>query len=367
LDVKPPIASEDIRRFVKLAAAHSKGEVVLQDSDVPGLYVLTVGESVSNEIRRKSGYSIRAEAPVIFSPGVAEELATADPRSQEARLIAYGSPILEVLLDRWRLDPLSKVTLLQTLKVTDTSIVFLYRARFSGLFRREEFVPILVDLKILQAREMTLESVLQQFAVAQHPSEANTALENVDIKLDDVMKASGELWRRLFDALNIEWISSDESEYDRRIRLFEGSLNRVFSKAKAAIEVQLRRLMTLRYIQDYPNTDRLPDGEIDLRSIAGAIENSPELSDIFPLVQLEPSDIVVRGREVKEIARSFRTMKQRQALHLQLRNAGQTMRNEYSQYRKISERIKSLIAELEKKHGAQATYSLFCAFVLSNS
>jgi len=64
------------------------------------------------------------------------------------------------------------------------------------------------------------------------------------------------------------------------------------------------------------------------------------------------------------LPRSFRTAKQRQALHLQIRNASQMIRTEYNLYLKMAQRINSRIGEVEKKRGAQATYSLFGAAVL---
>ena len=371
-DVKPPIRSEDIERFVEMAARTSQGEVKLQPSDIEGLSILAFSENVEAELRRKGGYDIRGEIPIIFSPDVAEELASADPRFQEARLIAHGSPILDLLLDKWKQEPQSKVTAFRAKNLLHPSILLIYKARFSGLLRGEEFVPILVDLQTLQARELALESILQQIAAdprnpqpGAQSSEATLAIEDMDVKFESAMKISGELWGRLFDSLNDEWTGRDEGEYGRRRKLFEGSLNRVFSKAKAAIEVQVRRLVALRYIQEFPNTDRLPDGEIDVSSIAGPIRHSPELEDVFPEVQVEPSDLTIRGEDVKGVARSFRTAKQRQALHLQIRSAGQMITNEYSQYEKTAQRINTRMIELEKRRGAQATYSLFAAVVMS--
>ena len=369
--VTPPIRTDDVRKFVQLAAQTSKGEVRLDASDVEGLYNLALSNNAISEIRRKGGYSMGVETPVIFSPDVAEELATADPRFQEARLIAHGSPILAFLLDHWKQDPPSRITCIRAKNVIHPSILLLYRARFSGLLHYEEVTPMVVDLETLQATELALESVVQEITSLRRDTQTNSRLsatgipqDDMDVKFETAMKSSRELWGRVFDSLNDKWTKGDEEEYERRKKLFETSLNRVFSKAKAAIEVQVRRLVALKYIQEFPNTDRLPDSEIEVRTIAGSIEASPELSDIFQQVQFDPSNLKIRGQEVKEIAKSFRTAKQRQALHLQIRNSSQMIRTEYNQFRKMSERINSRIRELEKRRGAQATYTLFSAALL---
>ena len=252
---------------------------------------------------------MKVETPVIFNPDVAEELSTADPMFQEARLVAHGSPILDFLLHRWNQDPRSRVTGFRKTDLIHPSLLLLYKAQFSGLVRGEEITPISVDLETLQARELTLEVILQQITMAPLDSRTNAglsagpvALDDLDIKFESAIKPCRELWERLFDSLNNEWRERDEGEYRRRKKLLETSLNRVFSKVKAAIEVLVRRLIALRYIQDFPNTDRLPDGEIDVRSIVGSIEGSPDLSDVFPQVQFDPSELKIRGKEVKEIA-----------------------------------------------------------------
>jgi len=72
----------------------------------------------------------------------------------------------------------------------------------------------------------------------------------------------------------------------------------------------------------------------------------------------------IRGNEVKREARSFRTAKQRQALHLQIMKATQDIRSEYDKYRKMAERVNARKAELEKQQGRQATYTLMGAALL---
>jgi ERCC4-related helicase len=371
-DVKPPIRSEDIRAFVEFASRASQGEMRLQPSQIEGLYTLALNDNALTEVRRKGGQGIKAETPVIFNPDVAEELADADPTFQEARLIAHGSPILDFLLDHWKQDPQSRVTGLRSMNLTSPTVLLLYRARFAGLLRAEDIFPIQVDFKTLQAKETTLEWVVQEMTrdlqnsqTENHPLAASIVVDDVDLKFEGAIKNSRELWGRVFDSLNNEWSKKNEEEYERRKKLFEGSLGRVYSKARAVIDVQVRRLIALRYIQEHPNTDRLPDGEIDVTSIAGPIEHSPELSDVFQQIQFDPSEVKIRGQEVKDVARSFRTAKQRQALHLQIRNASQMVRTEHNQYRKTSDRINSRIAELDKQRGAQATYSLLSAAILS--
>src|SRR5205807_6336935 len=165
--------SDDIRKFVELAAKASKGEVRLEASDVEGLCTIALSDNAISEIRRKGGYNIRPETPVIFAPDVAEELATADPRFQEARLIAHGSPILAFVLDHWKQDPQSRVTCIRPNNVTHPSLLLLYRARFSGLLHGEEVTPVMVDLETLQATELALESVVQKITTLPQDSHTN--------------------------------------------------------------------------------------------------------------------------------------------------------------------------------------------------
>jgi len=287
-------------------------------------------------------------------------------------LIAHGSPILNFLLECWREPPESKFTVLKVANIAKLSLLFLYKARLDGLVRKEEVVPILVDVESLEATEASPdEAFLHQLeAAAISKSGINaTALgsslkESLEVKIDRAIKASRDLWSKLFDSLNSEWVKDDREEYERRRRILDSSLNRVYLRARSGIEVQVRRSIALKYIQQYPNVDRLPDGTIDVSRTAGAIEHSSELRDVFPAVGLDPSDLQIRGNEVKREARSFRTAKQRQALHLQIMKATQDIRSEYEKYRKMAERVNARKTELEKQQGRQATYTLMGAALL---
>jgi hypothetical protein len=123
-------------------------------------------------------------------------------------------------------------------------------------------------------------------------------------------------------------------------------------------------LIALRYIQDYPNVDRLPEGLIDVSHIAGQIGHWQEVADVFSSIGLDPSDLQVRGKEVRQEARSFRSAKQRQALHLQTMSATQAIRSEYDRYRKIADKITGKVAQMEKQRGKQATYALAAGVIL---
>lgn len=370
--VRAPIQSADIRRFVELACRSLGAEMQLQSADVDGLYTLALGNDTLKEIQRRGGYSIQKDNFVIFDPNVAEGLTTVDPRFQESRLVAHGSPILDFLVHKWKQDPDSKVTGIRTIGSVQPSLLLLYKAGFSGLLHKEEIIPISVDLKSFEAKQLALESILQYTATKPigHESPVNESKDqgpvaDMDVKFEDAIQASRELWRNLFNSLNDDWTRNNEIEFERRRKLFESSQMRGFSKARTAIEDQARRLIALRYIQEYPNVERLPDSRIDVSSIAGPIEYSHDFADIFSDVQLHPSDFTIRGDEIKKVARPFRSPKQRQALHLQTRNAGETIRSEYSHYRKMRERIGSRIRELETQRGSQATYSMLGAAILS--
>jgi len=369
--VTPPIQPEDVKSFIQASSIALDGEIELKPGDVEDLYELKMSDSILGEIRGKGVYDVEREVPVVFRPDVAESLSAEDPRFQDVRLIAHGSPILNFLLECWREPPESKFTALKVANVAKLSVLFLYKARLDGLVRREEVVPIVVDMESLEGTEVSPDGAfLHQLeaAASSKSSIGATALssfrENLEVKIGRAIKASRDLWSKLFDTLNSEWVKDDRDEYERRRRILDSSLNRVYLKARSGIEVQVRRSIALKYIQQYPNVDRLPDGTIDVSRIAGAIEHSSELREIFPAVDLDPSDLHLRGDEVKREARSFRTAKQRQALHLQILKATQDIRSEYEKYRKMADRVNARKAELEKQQGRQATYTLMGAALL---
>jgi hypothetical protein len=238
--------------------------------------------------------------------------------------------------------------------------------------RREEVVAVLADLETLQAREAgSLEPLLQEIGRAaldphSQPGASSVALaiKNPETEIGQALRVSRDLWGRLFARLNEEWTKKDQDEHDRRKRLLDSSLNRIHSKALSNIEGHVRRLIALRYIQEYPNVDRLPEGLIDVSQMAGQIGHWSEVADVFLSIGLDPSDLKVRGKEVRQEARSFRTAKQRQALHLQVTSATQAIRSEYDRYRKVAEKISWRVAQLEKQRGKQATYALAAGAIL---
>lgn len=369
--VTPPVQPEDVRSFIQASSIALNGEIKLEPGDVEDLYRLSMSDAVLREIQLGGVCDIEREFPVVFRPDVAESLSAEDPRFQDVRLMAHGSPILNFLLERWKAPAESRFTALKVADVAKPSFLFLYKAKLEGLLRKEEIVPILVDLDSLEAREVSSKDFLRQLeAVATSKSGIGTTTlscdfkEHLEVKIDRAIEASKDLWSELFDSLNSEWVKEDQDEYERRRRILDNSLNRIYFKAKSGIEVQVRRSIALKYIQQYPNVDRLPDGIIDVGRIAGAIEHSSELRDVFPAVGLDPSDLHVRGDEVKREARSFRTLKQRQALHLQILRAEKDIRSEYEKYRKMADRISSRKAELEKQRGRQATHTLTGAVLL---
>jgi hypothetical protein len=310
--------------------------------------------------------------PVVFSPEIAEELSATDSRFQDVRLIAHGSPVLQYLLDRWKEGPESKFTTIASRNVSHPNLLVLYRAKLDGLVRREEVVAVVTDLETLQASEMgSLESILQEFGqTALGPSsEPDTsslglAIKNPETEVGQALRVSRDLWGKLFAKLNEEWIRKDYDEYDRRKRLLDSSLNRIHLRALSIIDSHVRRLIALVYIREYPNFDRLPEGIIDISQIAGKIGHWPEVADIFSSIGLDPSNLQVRGRDVRQEAKSFRTAKQRQAVHLQVMSATQAIKSEYDRYAKIAEKINERIKELEKLRGRQATYVLAAGAIL---
>jgi hypothetical protein len=245
------------------------------------------------------------------------------------------------------------------------SLLLLYGAKIQGLVHREEIVPILIDLETMETKEAAPEWLLKQ--LTEKPSMTGTPgslTSGFEAKVEKALAASEPLWNRLFEQLNNEWIKRDGVEHERRKRILDNSLNRIYLRTKSAIESQTRRLITLDYIQQYPNVDRLPDGTIDVSRIAGTIENSPDMRDVFIGMGIRPPSLKIRGEEVRSVARSFRTAKQRQALHLQILKAREATRSEYGKYRKLADRIEAEKKELEKQHGKQATHTLMGAAVL---
>lgn len=366
--VTPPIQPEDVKSFIQASSIALNGEIELKPGDVEDLYELKMSDSILGEIRGKGVYDVGREIPVVFRPDVAESLSAEDPRFQDVRLIAHGSPILNFLLECWREPPESKFTVLKVANVAKLSLLFLYKARLDGLVRKEEVVPILVDVESLEATEVSPDEAflhqLEAAAISKSGINATALGSSLEVKIDRAIKASRDLWSKLFDSLNSEWVKDDREEYERRRRILDSSLNRVYLRARSGIEVQVRRSIALKYIQQYPNVDRLPEGTIDVSRIAGTIEHSSELRDVFPAVGLDPSDLHIRGEEVKREARPFRTAKQRQALHLQILKATQDIRSEYERYRRMADRVNARKADLEKQCGRQATHTLMGAALL---
>ncbi len=370
--VSPPIRTDDIRTFVEVASQVSKGEMTLTHSDPEGLYKLTLSDPALKTMRLMGAYGLEREMPVVFSPQIAEDLSAEDSRFQDVRLVAHGSPMLQYLLERWRVGPESKFTIITSMGITRPNLVLLYKAKLEGLLHREEIVSVSTDLETLQTSEAaSLEPLLQEIGrtalgTSSQPKASDIALaiKNPETEIGAALRVSRDLWGRLFARLNEEWTKKDQDEHDRRKGLLDSSLNRIHSKALSTIEGHVRRLIALRYIQEYPNVDRLPDGLIDVSQIAGQIRHWQEVADIFSSIGLDPSGLQVRGRDVTEEARSFRNAKQRQALHLQVISATQAIRSEYDRYRKIAEKINARVALLEKQRGKQATYMLAAGAIL---
>ncbi len=370
--VKPPIRTDDIKVFVEAASQVSKGEITLNPSDPEGLYKLTLSDPALKTMRLMGAYGLEKEMNVVFSAEIAEDLSAEDSRFQDVRLIAHGSPALQYLLERWREGPESKFTTITSRNVAHPNLVLLYKTKLEGLLRREEIVPVLTDLDTLQAKEAgSLDSLLQELGpVALAPqgwSDATSvalAIKNPEARIEQGLRISRDLWGRIFTRLNEEWTKKDEDEYDRRKRLLDSSLSRIHSRVSSSIEGHVRRLITLRYIQEYPNVDRLPEGPIDVTQMAGQIGHWPEVADVFSSIGLDPSDLQVRGEDVRHEARSFRTAKQRQALHLQVMSATQAIRSEFDRYRKMAEKVNGRATQLAKQRGKQATYVLAAGAIL---
>jgi hypothetical protein len=317
-------------------------------------------------------YGLETEMPVVFSPEIAEDLSAEDSRFQDVRLVATGSPVLSYLLDMWKKVPDARLTTLASRNVTHPNLVVLYKAKLEGLLRREEVVAVSTDLETLRASEVaSLEPLLQEIrqnAVGSYSksdaSSMTLAVKNPETEIGQALIVSRELWGRLFTRLNEEWTKKDQDEHDRRKRLMDSYLNRIHSKALSSIEGHARRLIALRYIQEYPNVDRLAEGRIDVSQIAGQIRHWQEVADVFSSIGLDPTDLQVRGSDVTREARSFRTAKQRQALHLQVMSATQAVRSEYDRYRKVAQKINARVAMLERQRGKQATYALAAGVIM---
>jgi ERCC4-related helicase len=369
--VDPPISHDDVKTFVEAACSASNNSIQLTATTTEGLFRLIIAEEMLNQIRRVTmAYDIQSEMSVVFRPEVAEMLSPSDPEFQDVRLLAYGNPIVTFLLQQWRDLPESRISAL----IGDTeniSMLFLYKAKLEGLIRREEIIPIIVDLDSLTANEISVLTVLKRIGLASRVALTMADLasyvnriESRESKIKQAIKASQALWSKAFDGLNRSWINEDNGEYMRRSKILDGSFNRLFTRTRSLIEGHVRRLIHLKYIEQFHNVDRLPDGEIEVRQIAAAIENAPDLRRAFQTIRLDPSELRIRGDAVRRESRSFRTAKQRQALHLQITKASNAITSEFERYRKMAERIKTEKEALEGAHGRQATHSLIGAALL---